>query len=128
MRLNATTTWIIAAASLLAWTACGTSTDDDDDATSGTGGEISSEDVPGMIDDCDPNSTDPCETLICSLADAVDACEEAGTENACEPVLNCVADYYNCACGTGSYDYGAATACNDTYLACLSDAGYGLYF
>ncbi len=107
---------------------CSSSGDDDDDATDATpGGEITADDVPGMVDDCNPESDDACEVFICSLAEVVQECEEAGVEEACEPVLSCVADYYNCVCGTGTYQYDVVAGCNETYLTCLADAGYGAY-
>ncbi len=107
---------------------CSGSGDDDDATTDATpGAEVTADDVPGMVENCDPNSSDPCEVFICSLAEAVDECEDAGTEEACEPVLSCVADYYNCVCGTGTYQYDAILTCNDTYLSCLVDAGYATY-
>lgn len=111
------------------WMGCNGSDDDDDDATAdATPGPIDPEDVPGMIENCDPESTDPCEALICSLAEAVQDCEDAGVSEACDPILSCVADYYNCACGTGSYDYGSVQTCSDAYLTCMTEAGWGLTY
>lgn len=115
---------IVSACSTLMFVSCGGGDDDDDDS-SNSGDEVTSDDIEGMVQNCDPNSTDPCEVMICSLKDAVESCDEQGVTGACDAFLQCVADYYNCICANGVYSYSGYEGCYQDYSQCIIDAGFG---